>query len=197
MCKKILAILVVCSSIISNVYAIDPADVVPPLEYVKIMTEYNKKYFHFTRLDLVIRLVTWESNMVADKATININGTTDLGLSALNSRFLLDNEWNYVEQYWKAKKEFRKIPFDWKNPRHNLFIGMSIFNNCLKYTGNYFDAIVAYNAGIGSYDDYIKNNGSYILKYPTKNELEFIFQKEYWSDNMNYHYMKKELRPKY
>jgi len=175
----------------------DAADVIPPKEYLHMIRELNKTYkfgFNNAELDLLMRLFIYESNLVPERATSkhNKNGTTDYGLSAINESNLAPGTWNFIERYWRPT--FKDKPFDWRDARSNMFMGMSCFSTCLNGAGNWFDALVAYNYGYGNYKRYAKISKTFVLPKATKNIIEFVFQREYWKDNMNYHYVPTRYR---
>jgi hypothetical protein len=166
---------------------VEAADVVIPKDYMECMERFNG-FFKFTRLDMVVRLFTWESCFNTNLCHKNSDGTFDMGISAINSSNLNPEQWGFIDRYWKPY--FPNITFDWRNPEHNMFMGMAYFRNCLNYSGNYFDAIICYNWGMGSYKNvYMKDYAHCKLPSATKNIIEFVYAKDFWNDNLNKHYL--------
>jgi soluble lytic murein transglycosylase-like protein len=73
--------------------------------------------------------------LIADK--VGISG--DLGVMQLNPRYLD----YFLEQYWDKREVF-----DWKNPKHNIYVGLRHLKYLLSIPGfNEWQAIMAYNCG--------------------------------------------------
>lgn len=79
-----------------------------------------------------------------------IGVTGDLGLFQLNPEYLD----YFILTYWTGnEKEVVKVlgkfeKFNWKNPRHNAFVGICILRDHLKEDRfNVWQALIAYNCG--------------------------------------------------
>lgn len=72
---------------------------------------------------------------------MNSNGTYDIGLMQLNSRYLEE----FVDKYWDKEEHF-----DVYSASHNMFIGASILVELHGKLGTWERAVKAYNTGIGS-----------------------------------------------
>lgn len=79
-----------------------------------------------------------------------IGYTGDLGIFQLNPEYLDF----FIGKYWDGQKKdvirvlgkFEK--FDWKNPRHNSFVGISILRDLIQDEKlNVWQALIAYNCG--------------------------------------------------
>jgi len=84
------------------------------------------------------RLIEWESGWDSACVRANPNGTTDFGLMQLNSRYLADYRWRYNGDR----------AFDPLDPGDNLAVGMRYLRHLYDVTGNWYDAVCAYNAGL-------------------------------------------------
>lgn len=84
------------------------------------------------------RLIEWESGWNASCVRANPNGSTDFGLMQLNSCYLADYRWRYNDDR----------AFDPLDPDDNLAVGMRYLRHLYDVTGNWYDAVCAYNAGL-------------------------------------------------
>jgi soluble lytic murein transglycosylase-like protein len=91
---------------------------------------------------LVARLVQaeseWNEKCVGGP---NDNGTYDYGLCQING----DNLRDFPKQYYRGRE-----PFDVMNPYHNLEVAIRHLADLYRGHGNWYDTVVAYNAGSGS-----------------------------------------------
>jgi len=107
-----------------------------PREYAAIISEINAS---LQIPEAVLgRLIEWESGWDALCVRANPNGSIDYGLMQLNSRYLIDYKWRYNGDRG----------FDPLDPGDNLSVGMRHLRHLYDVTGNWFDAVCAYNAGL-------------------------------------------------
>ena len=80
----------------------------------------------------------------------------------------------------KQLKKYGIEEVDLKNPEKNIQIGVKYFQKLVSYyNGNYYLAITAYNAGIGTVSRWIENgiikeDGSNIEKVPYKETNNYV-----------------------
>ena len=80
----------------------------------------------------------------------------------------------------KQLKKYGIEEVDLKNPEKNIQIGVKYFEKLVNYyNGNYYLAITAYNAGIGTVSRWIENgiikeDGSNIEKVPYKETNNYV-----------------------
>jgi hypothetical protein len=107
---------------------------------------------------ILLHLIETESNFNPNAANHNKNETIDYGLMQLNS--------SNIEYFtWKFNNG---KPFDPMNVKDNLFIGCAYLYYLYEYTGTWYDAIWAYNAGPGNWN-------KRIMPQVTKYKLNHIF----------------------
>lgn len=81
--------------------------------------------------------VATAENPAFDAGKIGVSG--DLGIMQLNPKYL----GYFVERYW-GKPDM----FDWRNPEHNIYVGLRHLNYLLAVQGfNAWQSIMAYNCG--------------------------------------------------
>lgn len=98
--------------------------------------------------DLVASILNQENPEFDEKAVnVNLNGSEDLGLFQLNSRYL---ESDFIPSYWSFD-----IHFDVFNWKHNAFIAINHIKHLLTTFNNPYLVISAYNCGA-----YAVENGS-------------------------------------
>jgi hypothetical protein len=69
----------------------------------------------------------------------NANGTVDMGIMQLNSRYID----YFAAEYWDGPGAF-----DWRNPGHNIRVGLRHLKRLLDVSeGDVFTALLMYNAG--------------------------------------------------
>jgi soluble lytic murein transglycosylase-like protein len=70
---------------------------------------------------------------------VNANGTVDMGIMQLNSRYLD----YFVAEYWDGPEAF-----DWSRREHNIYVGLRHLKHLLDAAGgDVFTALLMYNAG--------------------------------------------------
>lgn len=109
-------------------------------------------------IELFNQLILSESNHNPNAINTNINGTQDLGYMQLNTKYL----------DWFAMKFNNNKPFDPFNKRDSIRIGCAYLRHLYEYTGSWFDAFWAYNAGPTAW----KKN---IMPVSTRKKLSRIF----------------------
>lgn len=88
---------------------------------------------------LIYALVYYESWWYPNATGYNPNGTRDLGLMQLNSRYM----YHFAAIHYTGRE-----PFNPYNPYHNLEVGLKHFASLLSYyEGDISYALAAYNAG--------------------------------------------------
>lgn len=136
-----------------------------PLKY----SEYVEKYAEEYNIDkyLVYAIIKAESNFKEDaKSTSNAVGLVQM------------MEATAIETANKMDLNITKE--DLFNPELNIKIGLKYFTSLLdKYNGNYNLAIIAYNAGIGNVDKWIKEgiikeDGTDIENVPFKETNNYV-----------------------
>jgi soluble lytic murein transglycosylase-like protein len=90
---------------------------------------------------LLARLIKRESNWNSSLVNINADGTKDLGICQLNEKYIPDFEWRY--------NHGSKI--DAFNPDTSIYVCAKLLNALYKNTGNWVDAVGAYNCGLTRY----------------------------------------------
>jgi soluble lytic murein transglycosylase-like protein len=81
-----------------------------------------------------------KENQKLDPHKIGVTG--DLGIMQLNPNYID----YFVVKYWD-----KPGVFDWKNPEHNIYVGLRHLKYLLSKPGyNVWKALVAYNAGEGA-----------------------------------------------
>jgi hypothetical protein len=90
---------------------------------------------------VIYNLINRESQFCWWAYGVNENGTWDMGIMQLNSRYLPE----FLSLYWDKEE-----PFNVWNPKHNAYIGVSLFKDLIKQTGSLYYACIAYNAGVNA-----------------------------------------------
>jgi soluble lytic murein transglycosylase-like protein len=111
-----------------------------PEEYREFVINLNEEELHIPPA-LIYYLVRWESGWYPKATGYNLNGTRDLGLMQLNSR--------YVHAFVAAHFSGNPEDFDPYNPEHNLEVGLKHLNFLHGYFNDWKSAVQAYNAGKG------------------------------------------------
>lgn len=76
-------------------------------------------------------------NPALEAGKVGVSG--DLGIMQLNPKYIS----YFVDKYWNKPGEF-----DWRNPGHNIYIGVRHLKYLLTVSDfNYWQAIMAYNCG--------------------------------------------------
>lgn len=110
-----------------------------PSEYRDYIIELNKSLE--IPPALIYYLIKWESGWHKTATGYNMNGTSDLGLMQLNSR--------YVHAFVEAHFTGDPKNFDPYNGKHNLEVGLKHLEYLHDYLGDWKSAAQAYNAGKG------------------------------------------------
>lgn len=111
-----------------------------PSKYREFVIDLNEDELEIPPA-LIYYLVRWESGWNPNATGYNLNGTRDLGLMQLNSR--------YTHAFVAAHFEGEQSEFDPYNPEHNLEVGLKHLNYLYQYLGDWESAAQAYNAGKG------------------------------------------------
>jgi len=111
-----------------------------PSEYREFVIDLNEDRLEIPPA-LIYYLVRWESGWNPRATGYNLNGTRDLGLMQLNSR--------YAGAFAETHFEGDMSEFDPYNPKHNLEVGLKHLNFLHDYLGDWESAVQAYNAGKG------------------------------------------------
>ena len=90
-------------------------------------------------LEIALGLAIVESNIQMINSEVNSNGSIDIGIMQINSRYV-----NYFEeQLW-----YRDLPFDVYDPEDNIRMGILILKHLYIETHEWDKAIRAYNRGL-------------------------------------------------
>ena len=119
---------------------------------------FAETYIYGIPETILLHLIETESNFNPNAINYNKNGTIDYGLMQLNS--------SNIEYFTWKFNDF--VPFDPMNVKDNLFIGCAYLYYLYEYTGTWYDAIWAYNAGPGNWK-------KRIMPEVTKRKLNHIF----------------------
>jgi len=111
-----------------------------PSEYRDFVIDLNENELHIPPA-LIYYLVQWESGWHRTATGYNLNGTHDLGLMQLNSRYV----YAFVAAHFSGDPE----DFDPYNAEHNLEVGLKHLNFLHDYFNDWESAVQAYNAGKG------------------------------------------------
>lgn len=130
------------AALVEDIAASHKARQLEDREWMIIPREY-RNFIRSLNLDLspslIYALVHYESWWYPTAVGYNPNGTRDLGLMQLNSRYM---------HYFAAAHYTQNDPFDPFNPYHNLEVGLKHFASLLAYyEGDLTYALSAYNAG--------------------------------------------------
>lgn len=129
-------------ALVEDIAAAHKARQLEDREWMIIPREY-RNFIRNLNLDLspslIYALVHYESWWYPTAVGYNPNGTRDLGLMQLNSRYM---------HYFAAAHYTQDGSFDPFNPYHNLEVGLKHFASLLAYyEGDIIYALSAYNAG--------------------------------------------------
>lgn len=91
--------------------------------------------------ELLIAVALVESSGNESAINYNRDGSYDVGLFQLNSKFLD----YYVEKFWDTS-----TPFDPYNGEHSIILGSRYLAWLIETTGSLEKGVIAYNVGIGS-----------------------------------------------
>ena len=144
-----------------SMYASEKFSMSIPREYVDYFMQQCLE--NNVSIPITYLLVQSESEWKNIPKSKNINGSYDIGLMRLNSRYL---EF-FAKQYNNGK---RFDPYYWKD---NLRIGIAHFAFLHKKLGNYFDALASYNMGEVGY--FARLRVKKPLPDVTIQKLKFIF----------------------
>jgi soluble lytic murein transglycosylase-like protein len=114
--------------------------------------------------EIVYRLIEWESYWNPLITVSNNNGTEDIGLMQLNSKYIEDFQFRY-------NNNVSFTPKDWYK---NAEIGIKHLAFLKEITGSMFGAIAAYNMGLTAYRQWRSHERS--MPEPTMKELEYVFR---------------------
>lgn len=136
-----------------------------PLKYNEYVEEYSRRY----NIDpyMVYAIIKAESNFNPNAKS----SSNAVGLMQIMEATAIETA-NKMELNISEKELF--------NPDINIHIGVKYFTDLLnKYNNNYYLAIVAYNAGIGNVDKWIKEgtikqDGSDIENVPFKETNNYV-----------------------
>ena len=124
-------------------YIADKYSIIPE-KYRTIVAEINEKQEMNLPPELIFYLIRYESGWNPNATGYNYNGTHDMGLMQLNSRYAR----MFAKAYYTGEQ-----PFDPYDAKANLEVGLKHYRWLLEYyTGDYYKALQAYNAGRGSVD---------------------------------------------
>ena len=153
----VLMFLLLSSSVFSNSIERPPQEAMQSFVHL-LCIEYQLP------VEIVFRLIEWESGWNPLCVTRNPNNTFDIGLMKLNSRYLTDFKYRY-----NNGKSFD--PKDWKK---NAEIGIKHLAKLRELTGSMFGAVASYNMGLTAYRKW--RNHERQMPEPTMKELEYVFQ---------------------
>ncbi len=90
-------------------------------------------------LEIALGLAIVESNIQMINSEVNSNGSFDIGIMQINSRYVS----YFEEQLW-----YRDLPFDVYDPEDNIRMGILILKHLYIETHEWDKAIRAYNRGL-------------------------------------------------
>lgn len=114
-------------------------EIVVPKGYGEFFVEVCQK--HKVPVLYAWKLIQWESRWDAEAEYVNKDGSKDIGLMQLNSRYLDDYKWRYNGG----------VPFNPYNWKHSISIGIHHLAVLYKHTGTWQGAIASYNLGLTRY----------------------------------------------
>lgn len=108
---------------------------IPP-QYQNVVTMYAKRYG--IPLQIASKLIAAESSWNPYARNRNNDGSEDIGIMQLNSRYLLDFQCRFNAG----------IPFDPWDPLEAIPVGFRYLQYLYDQTGSWYDAVASYNAGL-------------------------------------------------
>ena len=106
-------------------------------------------------MEIVLAVAIVESNFKMVNSSPNTNGSYDIGIMQINSRYL-----DYFEEtFWYKHRVFN--PHD---PHDNIEMGILILKNLFEQTGEWDQAVRAYNTGLHAVKHAPDRSHSYLVK---------------------------------
>lgn len=106
-------------------------------------------------LEIVLAVAIVESNIRMITSPLNSNGSRDIGIMQLNSRYIKYHE----KMFW-----YKDRSFDPNNPKDNIEMGILILQNLYKQTGEWDKAVRAYNTGLYAVKHDPDRSNAYLVK---------------------------------